>query len=265
MGAAPLGYLMTSALPRGTPDGLARRLRRRPRRGQRGPSASTPSAATPCPRPGPATLSLTILGTVAPGAALRRTGARPGDRVWVSGTHRRRRARPPRAARRAARRTRRATSPAATGCREPRLALGAALAGVARRRDGRVRRAAAGPRPPLPRLRLRRGAWRRPPCRSRTPARAAVAIRPRTACGWRSPAGTTTNSSSPPRRSGRRRSWPARRQAGTPVTPGRPLRRRPAGGRGARRRRAPRSRRRNREDGAISDALPPPRHRAGAT
>jgi thiamine-monophosphate kinase len=31
-------------------------------------------------------LSLTILGHVAPGRALRRVGARPGDHVWVSGT-----------------------------------------------------------------------------------------------------------------------------------------------------------------------------------
>ena len=36
--------------------------------------------------PGPVSLSLTILGHVAPGAALRRTGARDGDGLWVSGT-----------------------------------------------------------------------------------------------------------------------------------------------------------------------------------
>jgi thiamine-monophosphate kinase len=36
--------------------------------------------------PGPATFSVTILGTVAPGLALRRSGARVGDDLWVSGT-----------------------------------------------------------------------------------------------------------------------------------------------------------------------------------
>jgi thiamine-monophosphate kinase len=36
--------------------------------------------------PGPASFSLTILGTVLPGQALRRAGARPGDEIWVSGT-----------------------------------------------------------------------------------------------------------------------------------------------------------------------------------
>ncbi len=36
--------------------------------------------------PGPATLSLTAMGTVERGRALRRSGAKPGDRVYVSGT-----------------------------------------------------------------------------------------------------------------------------------------------------------------------------------
>lgn len=36
--------------------------------------------------PGPLTLSLTLLGRVAPEAALRRSGARPGDTVYVTGT-----------------------------------------------------------------------------------------------------------------------------------------------------------------------------------
>lgn len=35
---------------------------------------------------GPTVLTLTALGTVAPGAALLRSGARPGDAIWVSGT-----------------------------------------------------------------------------------------------------------------------------------------------------------------------------------
>ena len=36
--------------------------------------------------PGPISLSLTILGHVAPGQAVRRAGARPGDGIWVTGT-----------------------------------------------------------------------------------------------------------------------------------------------------------------------------------
>jgi thiamine-monophosphate kinase len=36
--------------------------------------------------PGPLLLSLTILGTVPEGRALLRSGARPGDQIWVSGT-----------------------------------------------------------------------------------------------------------------------------------------------------------------------------------
>ncbi|MFP5410763.1 MAG: thiamine-phosphate kinase [Gammaproteobacteria bacterium] len=35
---------------------------------------------------GPLTLSITVIGEVPPGQALRRDGARPGDEVWVSGT-----------------------------------------------------------------------------------------------------------------------------------------------------------------------------------
>jgi thiamine-monophosphate kinase len=85
MGAAPLGYLMTCGFPRGTDDswiaafvaGLAQDQAEFGLRVLGGDTVATP---------GPASFSLTILGTVAPGAALRRNGARPGDDVWVSGT-----------------------------------------------------------------------------------------------------------------------------------------------------------------------------------
>ncbi len=85
MGAAPLGYLMTCAFPRGTEDrwiaafaaGLAEDQAAFGLAVLGGDTVSTT---------GPASFSLTILGTVAPGAALRRAGARPGDDVWVSGT-----------------------------------------------------------------------------------------------------------------------------------------------------------------------------------
>ena len=130
MGATPLGYLMTTALPRDLPDawiadfaaGLAADQRE---------FGLTVLGGDTVAIPGPISLSLTILGSVAPGAALRRKGARPGDSLWVSGTigdgalglrvlqgrlagdaagHLARRYRLP----------------------EPRLALGAALAGLAR-------------------------------------------------------------------------------------------------------------------------------------
>jgi thiamine-monophosphate kinase len=85
MGAAPLGYLMTTALPAGTPDawlaGFAAGLAEDQRR-----FGVTLLGGDTVSIPGPITLSLTILGTVAPGAALRRQGARPGDELWVSGT-----------------------------------------------------------------------------------------------------------------------------------------------------------------------------------
>lgn len=84
-GATPIGYLMTVAAPRDTPDswfaGFAAGL---------GQDQNTydvvllggDTTATP----GPVALSLTILGHVAPGAMVRRAGARPGDGIWVTGT-----------------------------------------------------------------------------------------------------------------------------------------------------------------------------------
>jgi thiamine-monophosphate kinase len=85
MGADPLAYLMTVALPRDMPDawlegfvaGLALDQAEFGLAVLGGDTVSTP---------GPVTLSLTILGTVAPGQALRRGGARPGDELWVSGS-----------------------------------------------------------------------------------------------------------------------------------------------------------------------------------
>ncbi len=84
MGAEPLGYLMTIALPRGTSDawlagfahGLAEDQAAFGLHALGGDTVSTP---------GPLALSLTILGTVPPGQALRRSGAREGDELWVSG------------------------------------------------------------------------------------------------------------------------------------------------------------------------------------
>ncbi|MBP0445785.1 thiamine-phosphate kinase [Roseomonas sp. SSH11] len=85
MGAEPLAYLMTTALPRGTTaewlEGFAAGLAADQREfGLQVLGGDTVSI------PGPACLSLTILGTVPPGLALRRNGARAGDDLWVSGT-----------------------------------------------------------------------------------------------------------------------------------------------------------------------------------
>ncbi len=84
-GATPLGYLMTVAAPRDTPDawfaafaaGLAQDQLEFGVTLLGGDTTSTP---------GPIALSLTIIGHVAPGTMVRRTGARPGDGVWVTGT-----------------------------------------------------------------------------------------------------------------------------------------------------------------------------------
>jgi thiamine-monophosphate kinase len=85
MGAAPLGYLMTTAFPRGTDDAWIAAFARGLEADQREFGLAVLGGDT-VSTPGPMALSLTILGTVAPGRALRRRGARPGDEVWVSGT-----------------------------------------------------------------------------------------------------------------------------------------------------------------------------------
>ncbi|HYZ32288.1 MAG TPA: thiamine-phosphate kinase, partial [Crenalkalicoccus sp.] len=85
MGAAPLGYLMTTALPRGTPEAWLAAFAAGLAEDQRGFGIQLLGGDTVA-TPGPVTLSLTALGTVAPGAALRRKGAVPGDTLWVSGT-----------------------------------------------------------------------------------------------------------------------------------------------------------------------------------
>jgi len=84
MGARPLHYLLATALPATLGDewvarfaaGLAEDQRRFGVALLGGDSVATS---------GPAVLSLTALGEVACGAEIRRTGAKPGDRIWVSG------------------------------------------------------------------------------------------------------------------------------------------------------------------------------------
>ena len=85
MGAVPLAYLMTVSAPRTTPDvwfaGFAAGLAL----DQVAFGLSLLGGDT-THTPGPMTLSLTCIGHVAPGAAVRRAGARAGDGVWVTGT-----------------------------------------------------------------------------------------------------------------------------------------------------------------------------------
>ena len=85
MGADPLAYLVTVSAPRATPEawfaGLAAGLARDGAR-----YGATLLGGDTTSTPGPITLSLTIIGHVAPGVAVRRAGARPGDEVWVTGT-----------------------------------------------------------------------------------------------------------------------------------------------------------------------------------
>ena len=87
MGAAPYGYTLALALPKGLPDteGWLESFAGGLRVDQQqydihllgGDSVSTP---------GPVTLSITAFGTVPRGGELRRSGASAGDDLWVSGT-----------------------------------------------------------------------------------------------------------------------------------------------------------------------------------
>jgi thiamine-monophosphate kinase len=84
-GAVPLGYLMTVSAPVGTPDawfaGFAAGLA-----ADQAAFAITLLGGDTTSTPGPISLSLTAVGHVAPGRMVRRTGARAGDGIWVTGT-----------------------------------------------------------------------------------------------------------------------------------------------------------------------------------
>ena len=84
MGATPLGYLLTCAWPKTIEEawvaGFAKGLAEDQQRFGIGVLGGDMTAT-----PGPLTLSLTALGHVAPGRALRRSGAKAGDRIYVSG------------------------------------------------------------------------------------------------------------------------------------------------------------------------------------
>jgi len=85
MGAQPLGYLLTTALPQSVSDEWLRLFAKGLQADQQefgcklfgGDSSSSRNAIS---------LTATFIGHVAPGTALRRDGARPGDEIWVTGT-----------------------------------------------------------------------------------------------------------------------------------------------------------------------------------
>ena len=85
MGARPLHYILTTALPAelgpewlvAFTEGLAQDQRRYGIDLLGGDSVATQ---------GPAVLSLTAIGEIAAGQEIRRSGAQPGDLVWVSGS-----------------------------------------------------------------------------------------------------------------------------------------------------------------------------------
>jgi thiamine-monophosphate kinase len=85
MAARPVGYFLTTALPKGRGDGWLASFAAGLAQDQAefgiallgGDSVSTP---------GPVSLTLAAFGRVAAGAEVRRSGARPGDLVYVSGT-----------------------------------------------------------------------------------------------------------------------------------------------------------------------------------
>ena len=85
MGAEPLGYLLTTALPKSIGDDWLQLFAEGLRADQQefgfflfgGDSSSCLNQVS---------LTATLIGHVAPGAALRRNGANPGDELWVTGT-----------------------------------------------------------------------------------------------------------------------------------------------------------------------------------
>ena len=85
MGATPFGYLVTLSVPRSFGDdwfaGFAAGLA-----ADQAAFGIALLGGDTTQTPGALTVSLTAIGHVAPGAALRRSGAQVGDAVWVTGT-----------------------------------------------------------------------------------------------------------------------------------------------------------------------------------
>lgn len=84
-GAVPLAYLMTVSAPKHTPEawfaGFAAGLAQ-----DQAIYGVTLLGGDTTSTPGPVSLSLTLIGHVAPGTAVHRFGAKAGDGIWVTGT-----------------------------------------------------------------------------------------------------------------------------------------------------------------------------------
>ncbi|MDX1541735.1 MAG: thiamine-phosphate kinase [Geminicoccaceae bacterium] len=85
MGAEPLGHLLALARPPSVDDPWLHAFTEGLREDQQEFGSALFGGDT-VSTPGPLTLCLTALGTVPHGQVIRRTGARPDDEVWVSGT-----------------------------------------------------------------------------------------------------------------------------------------------------------------------------------
>jgi len=85
MGAAPFGYLLTVSVPRSAGEAWFERFSAGLAADQAEYGITLLGGDT-TETPGPISLSLTIIGHVTPGQALRRSGARAGDELWVTGT-----------------------------------------------------------------------------------------------------------------------------------------------------------------------------------
>lgn len=84
-GARPLGYLMTTAFDPATDEAWVARFVEGLALDQEEFGIALLGGDTTA-TPGPMSLTATLIGTVPTGRALRRGGARPGDRILVSGT-----------------------------------------------------------------------------------------------------------------------------------------------------------------------------------
>ena len=87
MGAEPLGYLLALAIPKAMPnlDSWIETFTEGLKKDQSEFGWSLMGGDT-VSTPGPLTISVTAIGTVTPGRALRRLGAQAGDDIYVSGT-----------------------------------------------------------------------------------------------------------------------------------------------------------------------------------
>ncbi len=85
MGATPLSYFLTVSVPVTTPAAWFEAFAAGLAMDQAAFGISLLGGDTTS-TPGPVCLSATVIGHVAPGAALRRQGARAGDGLWVTGT-----------------------------------------------------------------------------------------------------------------------------------------------------------------------------------